>query len=313
MNWKKNTAEAISSLFLLLWTGTGETAAVDLWKGGKDKVTTPVAVGIGRGAARPQAMLHVDGGIKMGDDSSACTRAKAGTVRWTGKDFEGCNGKNWLSLTSDNLSVSDAPVGVPIVKSATGRTWMDRNLGAAQVATAIDDPAAYGDLYQWGRGTDGHEKRKSNVTYTLSNSAVPGHSSFIYAYVQPQDWLATQNDKLWQSENGINNPCPPGFRLPTKEEWQAEVDAYGTSMEALFNSPLKLTAAGSRCPGFVTVVMCAASGNEGYYWSSTVSSEYSQYVEYLYSNRWAGIQLKSDSRANGMSVRCIKNQQAGQG
>lgn len=292
---------------MLLWTGMGEAADIKLWKAGKNNVTTPVAVGIGKGAAHPEAMLHVDGGIKMGNDSSACTRAKAGTVRWTGKDFEGCNGKNWLSLTSDKSSKSDSPVGIPIVKSATGRIWMDRNLGAAQVATAIDDPAAYGDLYQWGRGTDGHEKRKSKVTYTLSNSAVPGHSSFIYAYVQPQDWLETQNDELWQGEeNVINNPCPLGFRLPTKEEWQAEIDAYGTSMEALFNSPLKLTAAGNRCPGFVTVVMCATPGTEGDYWSSTISSDHSQYVEYLYFNRWDDIQLKSDARANGMSVRCIK-------
>jgi uncharacterized protein (TIGR02145 family) len=283
----------------------------NVWKVEEDKITTPVAVGIGKGATLPEAMLHVDGGIKIDNDSSTCTSAKAGTIRWTGKDFEGCTGKEWISLTGSISSHPDPSDGVPIVRSATGRIWMDRNLGATQVATAIDDSAAYGDLYQWGRGTDGHEKRKSKVTYTLSNSAAPGHSSFVYAYVQPQDWLAIQNDELWQNE-GINNPCPSGFRLPTREEWQAELDAYGTSMEALFNSPLKLTAAGSRCPGFVTVVMCATPGTEGDYWSNTVSSEYSQYVEYLYFNRWDGIQLKSDSRANGMSVRCIKHQRTGQ-
>jgi len=43
------------------------------------------------------------------------------------------------------------------VKSATGKIWMDRNLGASQVATSSTDAAAYGDLYQWGRAADGHE------------------------------------------------------------------------------------------------------------------------------------------------------------
>ena len=50
------------------------------------------------------------------------------------------------------------------VTSTTGQVWMDRNLGASRVATSSTDSAAYGDLYQWGRGTDGHEKRTSSTT-----------------------------------------------------------------------------------------------------------------------------------------------------
>jgi len=33
---------------------------------------------------------------------------------------------------------------------------MDRNLGASQVAKSPTDPLSFGDLFQWGRGTDGH-------------------------------------------------------------------------------------------------------------------------------------------------------------
>jgi hypothetical protein len=50
---------------------------------------------------------------------------------------------------------------------------MDRNLGAARAATSSTDAEAYGDLYQWGRGTDGHEKRNSQTTSTLSSSNTP--------------------------------------------------------------------------------------------------------------------------------------------
>jgi hypothetical protein len=37
--------------------------------------------------------------------------------------------------------------------------WLDRNLGATQVATKVDDSAAYGDYYQWGRAKDGIFKK----------------------------------------------------------------------------------------------------------------------------------------------------------
>ncbi|MGE4541908.1 MAG: hypothetical protein AB7D35_11660, partial [Bacteroidales bacterium] len=66
-----------------------------------------------------------------------------------------------------------------VYNPATGQTWMDRNLGASRAATSSTDDQAYGDLYQWGRDTDGHEKRNSGTTSTLSNSDTPGHGNFI--------------------------------------------------------------------------------------------------------------------------------------
>ena len=50
---------------------------------------------------------------------------------------------------------------------------MDRNPGASQVATASNDGQAYGDLYQWGQLSDGHEKRKPGTTSSLSSSNIP--------------------------------------------------------------------------------------------------------------------------------------------
>jgi translation initiation factor IF-3 len=41
----------------------------------------------------------------------------------------------------------------------TGRVWLDRNLGADQVAKFKGDQKSYGDLYQWGRAHDQHEQR----------------------------------------------------------------------------------------------------------------------------------------------------------
>ena len=114
--------------------------------------------------------------------------------------------------------------GPPTVLSATGRIWMDRNLGASQVATSLTDVLSYGDYYQWGRLSDGHQLATSATTSTLSNSDVPGNSDFIISPCCRFDWLFNRNNNLWQGVNGINNPCPAGFRLPTSAELQAEVN-----------------------------------------------------------------------------------------
>jgi hypothetical protein len=44
------------------------------------------------------------------------------------------------------------------VTSSAGEAWIDKNLGASQVATSSTDPASYGDLYQWVRPADEHQE-----------------------------------------------------------------------------------------------------------------------------------------------------------
>lgn len=122
---------------------------------------------------------------------------------------------------------------------------MDRNLGASQVASSSTDVDSYGDLYQWGRGTDGHEKRTSLTTSSFSNLEVPGDAKFITT--SNSDGRSAQNDNLWQGANGINNPCTAGFRVPTAAEWIAELSTWSSqnkSEDGAFASPLKLPKAG---------------------------------------------------------------------
>jgi len=85
-----------------------------------------------------------------------------------------------------------------LVTSPTGRVWLDRNLGATQVATSSTDSASYGWLYQWGRGSDGHQLRNSSTTATLSNTDTPAHGNFITTSASPHDWRSPQNNNLWQ-------------------------------------------------------------------------------------------------------------------
>lgn len=183
----------------------------------------------------------------------------------------------------------------------TGKTWMDRNLGASRVANSSTDKESYGDLYQWGRGTDGHEKRNSQTTSALSSNDTPGHGKFITTSSGNFDWRSPQNDNLWQGVNGTNNPCPDGFRIPSIAEWRAEINSWSSKSSAgAFSSPLKLPVAGSRSGNSGTL---SYVGSDGYYWSATVDGTDAQYL--LFYSGFA--YTNSIGRANGRSVRCLKD------
>ena len=185
-----------------------------------------------------------------------------------------------------------------VTNPTTGRIWMDRNLGATQVATSSTDSNAYGDLYQWGRGADGHQIRTSGTTSTLSSTDQPGNGNFILAPNSPFNWRSPQNTNLWQGVNGVNNPCPSGYRVPTEAEWQAEYATW-TSPNYAFGSPLKLPKAGIRTNNNSLNQV----GTGGRYWSSTVDGSNSRY---MYFDGGSGAMF-TDARALAASIRCIMN------
>jgi uncharacterized protein (TIGR02145 family) len=220
------------------------------------------------------------------------------------------SGAECLTLTGADLSDPYAPINgnefewngftyKVIVKN--GLAWLDRNLGATRAATSSTDSQAYGDLYQWGRLTDGHEKRNSGTTSTLSTTDVPPHDDFIVAPSSPFDWRNPQNDNLWQGVNGINNPAPLGWRIPTESEWQAEIQSWGSNNAAgAFGSELKIPVAGLRNHEVGAIVQV---GLYGRYWSSTVDG--SDGVQLRFDNSSAD--MSDFRRASGYSVRCVRD------
>ena len=186
---------------------------------------------------------------------------------------------------------------VEVTNPTTGRTWMDRNLGASQVATSSTDAAAYGDLYQWGRRSDGHQCRTSGTIQALSSSDSPGHGLFI---MTSGDWRSTVNNNLWQGLTGVNNPCPSGFRVPTETELNNERLSWSSNNPAgAYGSVLKLPAAGYRDRYNGNI-----GGAQGTYWSSNINSSNARYLYFFGVNDASFI---SYPRGEGTSVRCIKN------
>jgi len=200
-----------------------------------------------------------------------------------------------------NVNLEDGEVFSP----ATGRIWLDKNLGANRVAVSVNDSEAFGHLFQWGRGADGHEVRTSNTTTTTSDSDQPGNGDYILipGDADPADWRNPQNDNLWQGVDGINNPCPTGYRLPTSDEWDAESISWSNNdSNGAFASPLKLTLSGFRTFGDTNDGGLGAIGLNGFYATSTVNGTGVRAMVIGGQNDIVGF-----PRAAGAAVRCIKN------
>jgi hypothetical protein len=132
----------------------------------------------------------------------------------------------------------------------------------------------------------------------------PSHNKFVETINFPLDWKIQKNDNLWQGVNGINNPCPSGYRLPTETELNEERLSWTSNNSAgAFNTPLKFPMAGER----VALFSVRDSGNSGCYWTSSTRSNGG--VRYLFftSNSSISANINNTFRANGYSVRCIKD------
>ncbi|MDX9744106.1 MAG: hypothetical protein RBT59_09835 [Arcobacteraceae bacterium] len=205
------------------------------------------------------------------------------------------SGDTWKGLTYNTIT---SPV--------TGKVWLDRNLGATQVCTALDDVNCYGDYYQWGRDADGHQLSNSATSSILATDLnTTGNSSFITNSNDPWDWTALDSNGSLRSANWSktdgSSVCPVGFRVPTQTELANETTANSvTNSATAFSNFLKLPSAGYRS------LDSGSLGNQGSWgriWSSSPGGSRSLYLIFGSSNAdW-----NDGDRAVGRSVRCIKN------
>ena len=212
-----------------------------------------------------------------------------------------------LSEANQEESCQNDTTAVVEVTSANSRVWMDRNLGASQVATSSADSLAVGSLFQWGRAAEGHQCRESDVIKLQATTSTPSTGAewdgkFLRGY---DDWLSSSENNLWDGVAGANNPCPSGFRLPTKSEWETEIDSWtkydgDITVQSAFLSPLKLPAVGFRGGGSGSLGSFAKSG---YYWTADSLSGEDSYGFYFES----AAEINDYPRANGYAVRCIKD------
>ncbi|MBN1884695.1 MAG: hypothetical protein JW876_04125 [Candidatus Krumholzibacteriota bacterium] len=89
------TSLAPDDAWVLYQAGSGETFVVE---GGGD---------VGIGVRYPRETLEVAGAVIIGDAAGSV----AGTIRWTGSDFEGHDGSSWRSLTAEGAALPGGSAG----------------------------------------------------------------------------------------------------------------------------------------------------------------------------------------------------------
>ena len=182
-----------------------------------------------------------------------------------------------------------------------GLLWMDRNIGAKRVPVSRTDPDGFGDYYQWGRLSDGHERRNSQTTDVLSDSDIPGHNRLITATTNPWDWRSPQNHNLWK--NIGDSPAPPGWRIPTNADFDQEIASWASQDRGgAYGSPLKFPTTGVRT-------------SQGLIANATSGFCYTQDSIY-HSGAWRGgramwssssASTTSSARGTALPVRCVKD------
>ena len=195
-----------------------------------------------------------------------------------------------------------------VVSPFTGRTWLDRNLGASRVCTSYNDSACYGDYYQWGRNTDEHEHSTSDTTTVKVNDINNAGINFIVNSSSPRDWTTIDNDGSlrsanWNKTDG-SSVCPIGYRVPSIYELRAETTDDSVAIIVsdkidAFNNFLKLPSSGERKG---STGRKSSVGSAVHVWSAT-PYESKAYKLSFRSSSYSG----STYRSNGHPVRCIKD------
>lgn len=198
------------------------------------------------------------------------------------------------------------------VVTGSGRTWMSYNLGATEIPESVTDTAGYGFLFQWGRKADGHQYvRPTPSGQTIEPIDNPTHGLFITGKAGNTsfwDWRTTRDNNIWSGVSAVNNPCPSGFRLPTKAEFENELNFITVKTGAgAFASSLALTYNGERRSGqFGNAGEVRQQGTHGYYWMSDPSLASDNVAYYIIFTN-TSLSVTNSVRTSGRGVRCIKH------
>jgi uncharacterized protein (TIGR02145 family) len=192
------------------------------------------------------------------------------------------------------------------VAPGTWKDFMCHNLGAENTAAHPFTPSweLIGGYWQWGRAEMGAPGPWGPDIFRTNQEPVSG-------------WNVTSaSNGAWSdATKTASDPCPAGFRLPTKAQWEGVLanntqsiiggwyswysSAVNYSSGRFLGPYLMLPPAGLRSSNYGELFY---RGDEGNYWSSTEDGSFHAWNLYF---DLFGVSVKLNIRRTGFSLRCI--------
>ena len=184
-------------------------------------------------------------------------------------------------LWSWHIWVVDLDPSVTYNTYNNGTVMMDRNLGATSVQSNADagDYSAFGLYYQWGRKDpfaylgsvvpEGTIKAYSYNSVYNSIDYATQHPTEVYDAV---DW--NYDESLWNITKTIYDPCPAGWRVPEKEDWDEwaggafKIDNRFKIIEPTYSTPAAYYPHADRIEGLGTTT----GFDNGLWWTNTIDN-----------------------------------------
>jgi uncharacterized protein (TIGR02145 family) len=206
------------------------------------------------------------------------------------------NGTSWVNMVGGTAT---PPTSTVFIAPGVSKAFMAHNLGADN---SLDPhtpvPGIHGNYYQWG---------------ILAHVADDTTSA---AAISPWNTDSAANGAWADGSKTANDPCPDGFRVPTRAQWAGVIDNnirsstgswaagdanFGSALHwGTVESPKNLTlpAAGYRANSTGAL---NSRGLTGTYWSSTESGSNAYFLTFTSSNATTS----TSYRTSGFSVRCV--------
>ena len=253
-----------------------------------------------------QEKLELDGAIVLSD--SEALQPQAGTIRWTGNDFEGWNGLFWVSLTSKTLgSISDADGNTYRTLVIGGKEWMIENLRTTVYndttpIVEVTDSAAWGIV--------------SSGAYCWYNN---DRSTHEITYGALFNWFAVES----------GNVCPEGWHVPDDLLGNLDFSDMLSMYGGLFTGGVATKSTGNQADGTGLWPFPNSATNEsgftghpgglrkddgafsglgtiGTFWTSEEDPPDHGWRRLLRSTDQTVLRSNSDKNF-GVSIRCVKN------